>query len=333
MFLSAIAYYIYTSSDLYTFDCSGWNSISNLFYATIVLILNFILMFISLLFRFVFKDKKEYKDRSVKFIGLKHFLLISVICYFVIFIHFAIRLYEKTTIDNEVIKITLDYLKDRYGSEEFDVIEVDREFSDSGWIETDNLQYYDVEVIHKKTNIEFNVELDVDSNRNILEDSIGDWFLFKRYYGTYKAGDFKDNFDIKFNLFVDYLKSKNLNLEVSASSYFNNGGAEENFVPSGYGKIPNKEEFFDLIIDYQLKNEIEIKIDENELLGNDIEKELKDYLYILAEHIISYYGDLEYFSFVCEYSYGNNRFWGDLIINNNYIVLEFNEFEDRKERK
>lgn len=332
LFLSNIAYYIYTASDLYTFDCSGWNSITNLFYATIVFILNFILMFISLLFRFVSKDKKNYNNRSPKFIGLKHFILISVICCSIIFVHFMIRLHQKTTIDNEILDITLNYLKTKYGNEEFELGEVEREFVDSGWIETDSLDCYEIDVVHRESHVEFDVILPADLENNVEVDKIYDDFVSLYYEKAHNIDDLKSVSAIKRNAFEDYLKLKNLNIDVSDDDYYIYN--PEYVVSNDYGRIPSKEEYFDLKINYYLRNEIRLTIDQNELLGNDIESELKDYLYNLAGYIIDYYDDLDRFNIQCYYTSLDDVFYsGKLIINKDYIILDFNKFEDNKKRK
>ena len=153
------------------------------------------------------------------------------------------------------------------------------------------------------------------------------------YYGKeHNMDDLKTLSVIKRNAFEDYLKFNNLNIDVSEGEYYIY--KSEYVVSNDYGKIPSREEYFNLKIDYYLRNELRITIDQNELLGNDVESELKDYLYNLADYIIDYYDDLDKFNIYCYYTSLDDVFYsGKLVINKNYIILDFNNFEDSKERK
>ena len=103
-------------------------------------------------------------------------------------------------------------------------------------------------------------------------------------------------------------------------------------MPSKYGKIPTKNEFYNLIIDYQLKHEMKIIIDKNELVGKNLEKELRDYLVNLANYIIDYYDEVEDYQIYCEY-YGEDEFFkGNMYINKEYINIDVGSIEEKIKR-
>lgn len=134
--------------------------------------------------------------------------------------------------------------------------------------------------------------------------------------------------------FLDYLnKYRDLNVKVTMSDYYSSGSSSDKLLPSGYGKIPDRKEYYNLVIDYQLKHEMRIVIDKNELDGNDMKKELRAYLVNLAYYIIDYYDGLEDYQIYCEY-YGEDDFFkGNMYINKDNIILDLRTLEETIERE
>ena len=259
-------------------------------------------------------------------------MIVSAASFIIIFSLFIIRYNDKVQLDNEVKEEVMIYLKEKYGTSDFEILDIDRKFSANGLVATNNLEYYDVNVLYKQSNIEFHVELDVDNERKILRNSSSDWFLFKYYYNEFEDDDFRVDGNIKMNAFFDYLKKKNLNVEVEMSDHYASGGEIEKILPNGYGRIPDKKEFYNLIIDYQLKHKMKITINKNELVGNDLKEELRNYLVNLANYIIDYYDEIEDYQIYCEY-YGNDDFFkGNLYIDKDYINIDVGSIKETIKR-
>ena len=333
LLLSTLMCCIYTSSEIYSFDTGDWIFLYPMLYSFGIVIIDLILMVISLFFRFVSKSRKEYKKNSTsKFVGFKLFLLVCVVSFLVIFLQYSLRVNEKNTIDEEVINETIIYLKDKYGDEDFEIIDIDRRFSENGWMATDHLDNYEVDVLHKESNIKFQVELDVDGNRNILRDSSYDNFINDYYDDEFKNGDFRIDGMVKMNAFSDYLnKYRNLNVKVTMSDYY--GLYSERILPNDYGKIPSRREYYNLIIDYQLRHEMRIVIDKDEITGNDLEEELRNYLVDLAYYIIEYYDNLEDYKINYSYRSVDEYFGGSMYINKDNIILDVGSLEEIVKRE
>ena len=45
------------------------------------------------------------------------------------------------------------YLKEKYGTSDFEILDIDRKFSANGLVATNSLEYYDVNVLYKQSNI------------------------------------------------------------------------------------------------------------------------------------------------------------------------------------
>ena len=329
LFLSLILYMIHVSSDLYTFDRSGWDCMEELIYAVIIMIINIILAIVSLLLRFVFKNKKKYKNTSKMIDFFKYFLIVVLLNTGLIFINHTNRLYKKYRIDKEVANEALIYLENKYGKEEFEILEIEREFADNGWIETDLLDYYEVEVLHVKSKKEFDVELSVDAKRNIIHEESCDSLLYGLYGKEIDEEELKTKGIIKKEAFEDYLnRIKLLNVNIEMSDYYENGHRDNSLIPNSYNKIPSEREFIDLVVDYKLKHEMTLTIDTNELKNSDRKKEIKNYLLILENYIIEYYDELEEYEIYCKYQNGKENYNGKLIINNENIILDFNHFHE-----
>lgn len=330
-FISMFIHYIYFSSDIYLYDTGEWRGLEALLQLISLCMINFVIALVCLIIQ-KYSKKKNYIDTSKKWVTIKCVLIVSAASFIIIFSLFIIRYNDKVQLDNEVKEEVMIYLKEKYGTSDFEILDIDRKFSANGLVATNNLEYYDVNVLYKQSNIEFHVELDVDNERKILRNSSSDWFLFKYYYNEFEDDDFRVDGNIKMNVFFDYLKKKNLNVEVEMSDHYASGGEIEKILPNGYGRIPDKKEFYNLIIDYQLKHKMKITINKNELVGNDLKEELRNYLVNLANYIIDYYDEIEDYQIYCEY-YGNDDFFkGNLYIDKDYINIDVGSIKETIKR-
>ena len=330
-YISMFMCYLYFSSDIYSYDTGEWHELEALFKLMFFCVINLVIGLISLIIQKMSK-RKNYIDTSKKWVTIKCILIVSVASFIIVFSQFIIRYNDKIKLDNEIKEETMIYLKEKYGIDDFEVLDIDRKFSANGLVATNNLEYYDVNVLYKQSNIEFHVELDVDNERKILRDSSSDWFLFAYYHNEFDNADFRIDGNIKMNAFSDYLKNKNLNVEVEMSDYYGIALENEKILPSGYGKIPDKKEFYNLIIDYQLKHKMKITINKNELVGSDLKEELRNYLVNLAHYIIDYYDDIDDYQIYCEY-YGDDDFFkGNLYIDKDYINIDVGSIKETIKR-
>lgn len=309
--ISALAYSIYVGTDLYTFDSSGWNSLYPLFMTAIMFGINCIILVIS----FFPLNKKNYKKNSNLSDFFKHFFLVIGIGILLVLGQFIFQNNRKNKIDSEIANETVLYLKNKYGTDEFKIIEIEREFAANGFIETDYLTNYEVEVIYLPQNIEFDIYLDVDDKRNIMKESSYDDFM-SEYMKEYRY----EHIDLEEekNDFQKFLNTKGLNIEISVDDYLYT--AKERAIPEKYGKIPTKEEYEELLVLYQLKTETKLTIKDGTLPGINPDEELKNYLLKATDYIIEYFGD-DYgyrMSYACDFERGTVEFDKDKIVYGGY---------------
>lgn len=314
LFISLFLYGYFFTSDTYNYGAGGWAGfeyvLAFLFFGS----LNFIVFVVSL------SLQKKIKDNTNLFKNKTTLLcIVLIVSVSFIFIHsqYKIKYNEKKVIDNEVSPATLKYLENKYGSREFKINDIDSEFAANGFIETDHLENYFIQVEYIPDNIEFFVTLEVDDKRNILINSSTDT-LSKQYFDMYFENEdiFQKECEKIEKKLSQYLKSKQFNVEVSLSDYGYEYSTREEAVPRNFGKIPSKEELYNLVLDYYNSHEFNIKINENEIKNDDItllELELKEYLIRLTNCLIDYYG--EDYTFEVEYEYfgGVGNYFTDVI--------------------
>lgn len=323
--ISLLMYYIYIQTDVYSYDTGEWSAA---FGALIVLggtfIANAMFGVIGLILQIVFR-KKNLIETIKKGKVFKWTLLVSLISFAIIFSQFSIKSKQKNTIDNEVKDVAMTYLMEKYGTDNFECSKVARRYYEvNGFIGTDNLDYYELDVVYLGDNTEFRIQMMVDEERKILKDSLNDNLMFKYYKMYYNTDMFetsKKNEETKLN---NYFKTKQLNIVATLESEYYDSSVDIS-VPNNYGKIPTKEELYNLILDYHFKHRFQVTIDTNEIKDSNNETELKEYLIKLSNYIIEYYGDLRDYRVSFFYQIGPNRYHSGVIsINKDYIELTIN---------
>lgn len=332
-FVTIMLYYFYFTSDIYSFDTGEWIWLKAFFQSLIFSIISLIIALVSLYFQIKTK-KKQYNDTSKKCITIKTFLLASLISLIFIFSQYFIRYNEKVTIDNEVRKETMLYLDKRYGTNDFKIVDIDRSFAEHGFIGTNYLECYDIQAIYIPDNIKFYINLDVDDERKILKDSFDDTLTSKIYIKYFIEDDFKKDNSKEQESLLKYLKSNQLNVDISSNQQYSYDLIADEVLPNNYGKIPSKEELYYLILDYYQKHEYKITINKDEIKSDDIESELRKYLIKLSNHLIAYYGNLNDYEIWIEYNAESGKtFSGTINITEEYINIAVDSIKEQIKRK
>lgn len=330
--LSLILYFIYAYTDVFSYDTGEWVTLRAVVISIIFAIANIIIGIISFILYKTLKNK--YGDTSRKKDILKYFAIISIISFVIIGGQFSFKTVTKIKIDNEIKLETIKYLKSKYGTDDFIIEKIDRDFADNGFISTDSLENYNIKVIYRAKDIKFNVYLDVDDDRNLLVDSFNDYFM---YYTYCDFDEFKDNaFETSIETTIDdlniYLKEKGLNVLVDDYSRYTFFNESKFAVPYNYGAIPTKEELYDMILDYHIKHEFKIVIDSSEVDSSNLKVNIKNYLVKLSNILNDYYHGIDDYHVYCSYKNGNDFFNGDLYITRDYINIDGNLFKEKIKR-
>lgn len=328
-FISIFLYCIYFLSDLYSYDTGEWVQLTELIISAFFCIINLILGLISLIFQIISKKKNNFSNTSQKGTTIKYIFIVIIISFIIILSQYLIRYKEKNIIENDVKQETMIYLKEKYGTDNFEILDIDRDFAANGWIETDYLENYEIEVIYIPDKIKFFINLDVDGTRKVIRKSSNDT-LISRYFDIYFTDDdFKNDGNNAKEKLSNYLKTKELNVDVLLDNYFYDLTARD-VLSNDYGKIPTKTELYNIILDYHLKHEFEIKINEDEIKSNDIESELRVYLITLSNYLIDYYNKLDDFEIYCSYDGGKGKYFrGTIRINKEYINIDVGSIEEK----
>lgn len=331
-FISIFLYFLYFTSDVYSYDTGEWVGLIELVESMFLCIANVVIGLIGLIFQKRSKKKELFIDTSKKGITIKYILIVSIISFIIVFSQFIIRYNEKINIENEVKEETMIYLKGKYGNDDFEIIDIDRNFAATGFIGTDLLLYYEIYAVYLPDNIEFYIELDVDNSRNILRDSSYDTLISKYFKRYFNDDDFKNEGNIAKEKLSEYLKIKQLNVNILLHNYSYDLTARD-ALQNNYGKIPEKEELYNLILDYHLKHEFEIIINEDEIKSEDVKSELREYLIKLSNYLIDYYDDLDDYEIICSYNGGRNKYFrGTININKEYINIDVGSIEEKIRR-
>lgn len=332
LFPSLFLYCIYFLSNLFSYDTGGWVQVAELIISMFFCILNLIIGLISLIFQIISQKKNNFIDTSKKGTKIKYIFIVFIISSIIIFGQFVIRYNEKNMIENDIIQETMIYLKEKYGTDDFKILEIDREFAENGFMETNHLQNYDIDVMYIPDKIKFSINLDVDSTRKVLRESSNDT-LISMYFDIYFTNnDFKNDGNIAKEKLSDYLKSKELNVEILLKNY-PYSFITQDVLSNDYGKIPTKTELYNILLDYYIKHKFKIKINEDEIKGSDIKSELRVYLITLSNYLIDYYNELDDFEIDCSYDGGTgNYFSGKIKINKEYININVGSIEEKINR-
>lgn len=178
--ISAFINCIYGTSTIYTYNTGEWIFLFPMLTSFGFAIINFIVLLITLFFHFISKKSKKYKNNEKSILFIKNFFITIIITLVIIVPQYIYKYIQKRNEDHIIINETMQYLEEKYETSEFEVTNIDRNFSANGFISTDNLEYYLVHVVYLPNKIEFVVELNVDDNRNIIKDDIYDTFSLKQ---------------------------------------------------------------------------------------------------------------------------------------------------------
>ena len=321
-FISIFLYYLYSCTDIFSYDTGSWVTLGALFNSVLLSILNSIIGVIGLILQKK-KQNEQLLDNRSKVVAIISFFVVSLISFMVIFAQYTIKKNDRIEVENEIKKETLIYLKNKYGSSEFKVFRIDRDFAENGFIGTDHLENYDIYAVYIPDNIEFYIYLDVDDSRNILKNSFDDDFISTKYSEKYfKDDDFTNDSNKSIKDLNIYLKQMGFNVNVDLYSRYVIGLDNDKAVPSDYGRIPSRDKLYNLILDYHIKHDSKIIINKYELKSNNLKSEMKTYLINLSNSLINYYNNLDDYKIKFYYNDENgNIFSGELIINNEYISI------------
>lgn len=327
-FISIFLYCIFSYTKIFSYDTGEWVTIGALIQAGFLSILNLVIGAISLLFQR--KTKDQFCDTSNKKTTFKCFLIIIFISLIIIISQYMIKYNEKIKIENEIKKETMVYLENKYGSRDFEIVDIDRDFVVNGFIGTNHLDNYNIYAIYIPDNIRFYIYLGVDDSREILRDSFSDRLISTIYSENhFKDDNFINNTNKEIENLNIYLKEIGLNANINL--YSENAVSHDNeAVPNKYGKIPSKNELYDLILDYHIKHDLKIEIDKYEITSNNLKSEIRNYLVNLSNYLIDYYNVLNDFKIECYYNDNNGNFFkGQLTINKDYINISGNLIEEK----
>ena len=327
-FISIILYCIYSYTDIFSYDTGEWVTLEALFQSGTLCIVNLIIGVISFILQRKNKNKQTTSKKKLTIISL---IIVSIISIVLILTQYIIKYNDRVNTENKIIKETLTYLNNKYGNSDFEIVEIDRNFADNGFIGTNYLENYDIYAIYKTTNTRFYIYLKVDDSRNILTETFDDRLISTDYSEKYfKNDDFKNDSAKAIEDLNKYLKEKNLNVNIDLYNNYIIGLDNDNAVPNDYGKIPSKEELYDLILDYHLKHDLKVTIDNSEIQSNNLKIEIKDYLITLANILDSYYNNLEDYKIDCHYNDNNGNFFnGSMTINKEYIIIKGNLLDEK----
>ncbi len=337
--LSMIIYAMYISTDLYTYDTSEWDKLIPAFSLVMLFVINLIIGVISLILQVVYK-KKDTINTSKIGETLKYFLLVTLCSLIFIVGQFMFRYFGKVKIDNEVKEEALSYLKEKYGTEEFEIVDIDREFGYNGFMSDGNINDYNVSVKYKPSNISFNIRLDVKHSYSFMyfgiikinkkvkvsKSTSKDNFatnIYNIYLRNYEDNFLGDVLKEKDNL-QNYLKENNISVMLLLNKGTFDYWKLDDIIPNNYGKIITKEDLYKIIIDYQMKHELEVVIDSSEVSSEG----LREYLINLSSNIIKYYKEVNGFEIICNY----NGDKGTLKIDNEYIYINVKDINDKIKR-
>lgn len=332
-FVSIFLYYLYSYTEIFSYDTGEWVTLVVLIQSVFLSVLNLIIGVVGIISQKMTKKNQSY-DISKKRETIKYIFLISFISFILIISQYMIRYHEKVKVENEIKKETMIYLKNKYGSSDFEIVEIYRDFAKDGFVGTDRLNNYDIYAIYIPKKIRFYIYSGVDSSRKIVKDSFNDRLISTGYSEEqFKDDDFIDDINKEIENLNIYLNEMELNANINLYSKSIVGLDNNKAVPNNYGKIPSKEELYNLILDYHIKHGLKIEIDQYEIQSSDLKSEIREYLINLSNYLINYYNGLDDYKIECHYSDKNGNFFnGRLIINKDYIYIDGNLMEEKIRR-
>ncbi|MCI8331055.1 MAG: hypothetical protein HFE04_03015, partial [Bacilli bacterium] len=303
----------------YTYNTGEWVFLIGIIEVPLCII-NIILGIINLIMKKQYKKNNLLVDTSQKWITIKSILLITLISLMIVLGQYIPKNIEKNKIEKEIKEVTMTYLKNKYNNDNFKIEYIDRHFSANGFISTNHLESYRIKAYYIPDNIKFYIDVEVNDSREILKNTYEDRLIYAYYKRHFKEEDFIVDGNIEKEKINKYLKEEQFNVELSLSDSYTFSA-----IDALTNKIPSKKELYDLIIDYHMKHKLYIKIAENEIKGENIKLELKEYLIKISKNIIEYYDELDDYEVTCNYDRGRkDKFIGVIKINKEYINIEIN---------
>ncbi len=318
-YISQIVYAIYWRSDLFRYDTGEWITMGEMIKNFFLCLINFILGIIGFIFQKKAKNNQNYIEENTPHKTIYYTILVSIVTSLLIVFQYSFRYVEKRKIDNEIMEKTIDYLKEKYSSDDFKILDINRHFGANGFIGTDNLEEYNIKSIYNLDDTEFYIDVKVDDKRKIIKDSYEDTLMYAYFKKYFDVKDFINNGNDEKEKLNKYLNEKQINVKLQLNQFYKYTAFD--VLPDK--KMPSKIELYNLILDYHIKHELTLKIAIDEIKGDNVETELEKYLMKVSYYIIDYYKDLNDFKMTYNYNRDKkNNYIGELYIDKDYIKIK-----------
>lgn len=202
----------------------------------------------------IIEKKEECIDTSKKITFIIPFLLTIIIFTIIVLSGFLYSHLDKKYIKESAI----NYLENKYGDNDFEVINVSEEYGLNGIVSKYLVGY---NIIVKSPKVNKKIIVNVDENLNEYEDN-----LINVYCDDL---DFENDITLKEELekerqkLEEYLKQK-YNVTVNID-YINLDEYPTDAIPNNFSKIPTKDELRKFLYKYILSNYLEITVDSTEI--------------------------------------------------------------------
>lgn len=266
----------------------GFNStIFALFTCGSAFVTNLILYFIG---KKISKSVKKV-NLDLRSLSLSGIILLLNIVIFII-TPFLINVFINISIENSVVK----YLNNKYGNNDFEVFNIEKDYTSSGIIDSYHTGYV-ITVYSKPLNKSFEVR----TGKNFTDyKDYKDAFLdvFKDNYEKYRE-NLLEEINIKVEKLQNYLKRySKISLEKVKGFDLDSAFGK---IPNNYGKVPTVKELCELAEDYVLNHSLCITFDIDDIYYKLDSTEKIDYYIEIANYIIEYYSDIDSFNIECWY--------------------------------
>lgn len=320
-----VAYYLYSVLSiifLFHFDSEK----ENLLLYTLIIhgflsVLNLILGIIG--FKIVKKKKINFSVLKKKGNTFTYFLIVIITGFINILSQDAVEYSKKIKTENQIKQETMIYLENKYGSKDFKIDYISRDFAMNGFVTTDYLDNYDIYATYLPDKIKIHIYLDVDASRNILINTFKDDLIYTLSEKYFKKNDFTYTFEQSKYEFNIYLKEKGLNATASQYSiirYINSSDIAE-LVPNNYGKVPSRKELYDLILKHYSTHDLTISIRKEK--SDDLRNDIITHLISISNSITDYYNGLDEYEINFSFYNENESFSsGTLKITKEFIIID-----------
>ena len=280
-----------------------------------IISISFVIQFVvGLIIKLRTKKKSDFDVEKTH--GLKKNLLFYLLAFVITFSSILIIFGFSNIIGNiknnntnkSVSEQTINYLNDRYGNQQFKIINISKDYTSNGGI-GENFSGYIVLVESK--GIRFIVNKDKYSG-------FSDQYLTAYYNDYFDNPNSVDNLKKNIKDEIDKL-NKYIKAEVSVSDYYYNDMDEiTNKSFHNSKKVPAIEELKELISDYTMEYNLKISIRNAPLDDKKLEKLYRK----LAKHLLTYYDDnkhLEFETLVIDYK--NSIQEGYIVIDKSNVYI------------